>query len=95
MSNITVALDPSWGLGLYFAAPAFWGWSVLPLCFGALLAGIGFLQVFRTSKMKGDPWFLILTIVFLVSGVLWLVGLGYIPLILAGVLLLRVYMLQK
>jgi hypothetical protein len=95
MSNITVALDPTWGLWLYFATPAFWGWSVLPLCFGALLAGIGFLQVFRASKIKGDPWFLTLSILFLLSGILWLVGLGYIPLILAGVLLLRVYMLQK
>ena len=92
MSNLTVALDPMWGVWLYLTAPAFWGWSGLPLCFGALLAWIGFLRVFRAPKVKGGFWFLTLSILFLVSGILWLAGLGYIPLIPAGILLLRVYM---
>ena len=95
MSNITVALDPAWGLWLYQAAPTFWGWTGLLLCFGALLAFIGFLQAFRASELKGDLWFLTLSILFLISGILWLSGIGYIPLILAGILLLRVYMRQK
>ena len=95
MSNITVAIDSTWGLWLYMAAPTFWGWSVLPLCLGALLACIGFLKVFRASKIKGDLWFLTLTILFLISGILWFTGMGYIPLILAGIVLLRVYMRQK
>ena len=95
MSNLTVALDSTWGLYLYQTAPAFWGWSGLPLCFGALLACFGFLQVFRASEVKGDLWFLTLSVLFLVSGILWLVGIGYIPLILAGILLLRVYMRQR
>ncbi len=95
MSNITVTLDPTWGLWLYTTAPAFWVWSALPLCIGALLASIGFLQVFRASKEKGDLWFLTLNILFLLSGILWLAGIGYIPLILAGILLLRVYSRQN
>lgn len=95
MSNITVTLDPTWGLWLYTTAPSFWGWSALPLCIGALLASIGFLQVFRASKEKGDLWFLTLNILFLISGILWLAGIGYIPLIAAGILLLRMYMRQN
>jgi hypothetical protein len=95
MSNVTVALDPAWGVWLYLSAPAFWGWSGLALCIGALFAGFGFLQVFRASEAKGDLWFLTLTVLFLISGILWLVGLGYIPLILVGVLILRVFMRQK
>ncbi|MFX1492214.1 MAG: hypothetical protein ACFFBU_08120, partial [Promethearchaeota archaeon] len=74
---------------------SFWGWSALPLCIGALLASIGFLQVFRASKEKGDLWFLTLNILFLISGILWLAGIGYIPLIAAGILLLRMYMRQN
>jgi hypothetical protein len=91
MSNINLAADPTWSSNLYLATPTFWGLSALPLFIWALITAVAFIQLFIAPKTKGDIMFLILNILFIVSGFLWLVRLGYLPLVLAGILLLIVY----
>jgi len=92
MSNISVLSDPLWGLLQYWAAPYFWLWSDLPLCFSSLLGGAAFLQEFRRAKGKGAVEVPILAITFFASALAWLYGLGYLPLIIAGPLVLRLFM---
>jgi hypothetical protein len=92
MSNISVFADPLWGLLQYWAAPYFWLWSDLPLCFSSLLGGAAFLQEFRRAKRKGAVEVPILAITFFASAFVWLYGLGYLCLIIAGPLVLRLFM---
>lgn len=91
MSNIGILADPLWGLLQYWSAPFFWLWSDLPLCLSSLLGGAAFLQEFRRSKRKDAAEIAILSIIFFASAIAWLYGLGYLPLIVAGPLVLRVF----
>jgi len=95
MSNISVLAEPLWGLIQYWNAPFFWLWSDLPLCLSSLLSGAAFVQEFRRSKRKSYPEIPILAVIFIASAVAWLYGLGYLLLIVAGPLILRLFMRYK
>ena len=91
MSNIHVTTDFSRALVFYLQAPSFWALSAIPLALWALLGAIGFLQLLRSPEKKGDILILVLNLLFLTSTVLWVLGFGYIPLIIAGLLLFLVF----
>jgi hypothetical protein len=95
MSNISVVVDPAWGLLEYWAAPYFWVWSSLPLLVSSLLAGFAFLPESRKARRKGAFEAPVLTVAFFVSALMWLWRLGYLPLIVALPLALRLFMQQE
>jgi len=91
-SNIAALIDPALALSYYYTAFLFWGWSAIPLLIWAGLAGLAFLVVWRSTEAGKDvtPWHLPLGLLLLASAVLWLLGLGFYPLIPAALLLLMV-----
>lgn len=89
MSNINVFVDPVWGLEQYNTLPLIWSWSNILLFLWCLLAAIAFLQLYRLPQNKGDFEFLLIHLMFLLAAILWIFGIGYLTLILAGVLLYR------
>jgi hypothetical protein len=92
MSNVSVSVDPLWGLLQYWSAPHFWLWGDLPLCLASLLSGAGFLQVYVRARRKANVEIPLLGVIFFVSAFFWLYGLGYLPLIAAAPLVLRLFM---
>jgi hypothetical protein len=98
MSNISFLADPLWGLLQYWAAPYFWLWSNLPLFLSSLLGSVAFEQEYRRARRKGAaeaPILAFALLTFASSAVAWLYGLGYIPLIVAAPVLLKLFMRQE
>ncbi|MFX1564125.1 MAG: hypothetical protein ACFFDP_12545 [Promethearchaeota archaeon] len=87
MSNINYPFDVARSLELYFAAPIFLGWATLPLFLSSLLVGFAFIQIWLKTSKKKDTRYDIIGIIFLISSGLWIIGLGYFALIIAGPLL--------
>ena len=87
MSNLNVYYDLAWGLQQYLTLPLIQSWANILLFIWCLVSAIAFLQISRLPITKGDPSYLILGVLFLLSTFLWFIGAGFILLIAIGLLL--------
>ncbi len=84
MSNLTVFIDLAWGLALYSSINLFWVSGSLFLAVFSFLTAIGMFQIYRTPEMRGNIDLLLIHIFLLATGVLWIIGYGYLGFIIVG-----------
>lgn len=87
MSNINVFYDAAWGVQQYLTVSLIQSWASVLLLIWCLASAIAFLQISRLPITKGDNFFLIIGVLFLLSAFIWFIGGGFILLIMIGILL--------
>ncbi|MFX1565722.1 MAG: hypothetical protein ACFFCH_07015 [Promethearchaeota archaeon] len=98
MSNITVFIDPAWGLVLYDTLVSFLGWCSVSLTIFSFIAAISFMQLYRLHELRGETILFFLHLSFLASGFIWLTIAmsisGLLPIIPWVITLIGLYLLD-
>lgn len=72
MSNLTVFIDPLWGINLYQTLIFYVWWSSIPLTIFLFITALSFMQLYRLPELRGRLLFLLLHLAFLITAFLWL-----------------------
>lgn len=89
ISDLSYFINPTWRITLVQGIPYFLIWGSIPNAIWTILAAGGFLQIYRSPEAQGEPSYLMLHLIFLLSGIFWFFGFGYFLFIIGGFILQR------